>query len=418
MIGQAISHYRVLQKLGQGGMGVVYLAEDTRLARTVALKTLPPEIARDAHRRRRLLQEARAAAALNHPSIAAIYGLEEQGDELYIVGEYVPGLSLRAMLSAGPLEIDVVLRIAHDISLGLAAAHAKGIVHRDLKPENVIVTPEGASKILDFGLARVSPPLDGSTRLVETDSGTIVGTVLYMAPEQLEGKDVDYRSDIFSFGVLLYELTTGAHPFQGSSPASTIANVLTTEPRSVTSRNPLSPPELDRIVRKCMRKLPQHRYQTTKELVVDVDNLREGSPAVREAVGAPPRRWWELNHALCLAVYPLVGLLAWRLRGWLPAQWSKPLFAALVILIAITATFRMYLLITAGFTVLTLANEVRRCSLILRWSSLGIWLLLFAIAAMIFPAHSGVAALVGGLAIGGSISTWVGESAVERNTFP
>ncbi|MGH9603362.1 MAG: serine/threonine-protein kinase, partial [Terriglobales bacterium] len=207
MVGQTISHYRILEKLGQGGMGVVYRAEDTRLGRTVAVKALLPEHARDPARRKRLEQEARSAAALSAPGIAQVYELEEAGQDLFIIYEFVAGRTLRSVLAAGPVARHILMRIAIETARGLTAAHSRGIVHRDLKPENVLQTHEGAIKILDFGLARFElAALDGTTRSLDlTEAGTIVGTVAYMSPEQLESKAVNFRSDIFSFGVMIYE---------------------------------------------------------------------------------------------------------------------------------------------------------------------------------------------------------------------
>ena len=279
MIGTTIAHYKVLRELGRGGMGIVYLADDPRLRRKVAIKALPPEAARDPVRRKRFELEARAAAALNHPGIAQVHQLEEQGEDLYIVFEYVEGCALRSMARQGGAPQEELFNLATGIARALAAAHAQGIVHRDLKPENVLVTASGETKILDFGLARMeNNALDTTTvSIALTTAGTIVGTVGYMSPEQLQCKDLDFRSDIFSFGVMLYELACGTHPFQGSNPASTIANILNEQPPPLTSANPLTPPELERIVSKCLRKKREERYQSTSDLVVDLENFQRNS---------------------------------------------------------------------------------------------------------------------------------------------
>jgi len=271
VVGRLVSHFRIDRELGRGGMGVVYLAEDLRLGRRVALKVLPPEAAADAQRRSRFEQEARVAAALNHPSIATVYELARVGDDLCIIFEYVEGPNLRQVLRAGTPSLENTLQLATEIAHALSAAHAAGVVHRDLKPENVILSKNGPAKVLDFGLARFTEPaLDGATIAV-TVPGTIVGTVAYMSPEQLETRTVDHRSDIFSFGVMLYECAAGEHPFGGDSTASTIARILTAEPKA------LIPPELDRIVRKCLRKRCEERYQSVLDLAVDLENLKKGS---------------------------------------------------------------------------------------------------------------------------------------------
>jgi len=274
LAGQAIAHYHVLEKVGEGGMGVVFRARDERLGRDVAIKILPADFASDPLRRKRFEQEARAAAAVNHANVATVFGIEETGDELAIIYEFVQGRTLRA-LAGRPLETKLLLDIAVETARALAAAHEHGVVHRDIKPENIMYTGE-AVKVLDFGLARVSAfgEMDATRSQALTSEGVAVGTVGYMSPEQLETKPVDSRSDVFSFGVVLYELATGVNPFRGDSSASTIARILTIEPPGLQSSNPLAPAELERIVRKCLRKDPRERYQSTRDLVVDLDALR------------------------------------------------------------------------------------------------------------------------------------------------
>jgi eukaryotic-like serine/threonine-protein kinase len=292
-------------------MGVVYLAEDMRLGRPVALKTLAREYAENPERRKRFFNEARAAAALNHVGIASVYELGEHGEDVFIIFEYVEGVTLRALLQAGTPRLDELLDITVQIAAALEAAHAKGIVHRDLKPENVIRRPTGEVKVLDFGLARTESGVIGPNSTTQsyglTQVGTVMGTVGYMSPEQLEGKPTDFRSDIFSFGVMLYELATGTHPFAGETPVSTIANVMTREPPPLTSANTPHPPELERIVRKCLRKSRDDRYQSTRDLVVDLKDLRHhGSeasprpqaPEQRASVARTPHTWWLMAHSL------------------------------------------------------------------------------------------------------------------------
>jgi serine/threonine protein kinase len=438
LIGTAIAHYRILDKLGEGGMGVVYVAEDTALSRTVALKALPRRFVQDPQRRKRFAGEARAAAMLNHPGIAAIYEFIEDGDGLYIAMELVRGESLRAHVKVPPLPLQDVLEISIQITRALVAAHAQGIIHRDLKPENILRTQTGTIKILDFGLARfVSTLKEGITETAHvTSSGTVMGTVAYMSPEQLEGKPVDTRSDIFSVGVIIYELATGSHPFDRPSAASTIVNILTVEPRALAELRVIAPAELERIIRKCLRKEPAHRYQTTAELSIDLEALhlaisnRNATPHQDShtsqtiishffrAVERSPQRWWELNQYFCLAAFPLIAYWIWRVRDWLSANWSPWLVFMTVLLVSSTMTMRLYLLITAGFHPDNLRGEVLRWARIIRFTTSAIWLLLGTVAALILRQHLGIASFMGGVAVGGWLSTMVAEEAIDTQAFP
>ena len=283
MIGQTISHYYIEKKLGQGGMGVVYRARDTRLNRTVALKMVLPELAADPGLRRRLAAEARAASSLSHPVIATVHDFEQVGECAFIVYEYVEGTNLREVMRVRTLDLSEVLDICIKIADGLAAAHDGGVVHRDLKPENVMIGEGGRVKILDLGLAKVSLPVAkwtlsapgrSAAPTMSTPPGLLVGTVNYMSPEQLEAEEVDHRTDVFSFGVMLYELAVGHHPFVGKSPSSTIGNILKEDPTSLARWNRQLPADLDRVIRKCVRKQRRERYQSVRELLVDVENIR------------------------------------------------------------------------------------------------------------------------------------------------
>ena len=320
-VGQVISHYRVEEKLGQGGMGVVYRAKDMRLGRTVALKMLLPQLAADRTLRRRLEAEARAASSLNHPVIATVYAYEEVGDSAFIVFEYVEGITLRQAMRKGPMELAELLSIFIRIADGLSVAHEAGMVHRDLKPENVMMTETRRVKILDFGLAKLPPPIAKGTfssagtsqaPTISTPPGLLVGTVDYMSPEQLEAEKVDHRTDVFSFGVMLYEMTARRHPFVGKSPSSTIGNILKEEPASLTRWAPQAPAELERVIGKCLRKERAERYQTVRDLLVDLEKSRRelAGPASGPAVSpemefALPRG---ISRALFLAAQ--VGYLA------------------------------------------------------------------------------------------------------------
>jgi len=268
MIGQTISHYKITAKLGEGGMGEVYLATDTKLGRQVALKFLPTAVADDPEARARLLREAQAASRLNHPNILTVHAVEEADDRDFIVMEYVEGQSLKELIRQGDLGLDRVLDLTLQIGAGLVAAHGAGVIHRDVKPDNVKVTPAVQAKIMDFGLATWR----GATRL--TAEGSTVGTVAYASPEQAQGKDVDHRSDIFSLGAVVYEMITGRLPFPGAHEAAIIYSIINEPPQPLARYRATIPDELQRIVGKCLAKDPVERYQSADDLVADLRALQ------------------------------------------------------------------------------------------------------------------------------------------------
>jgi serine/threonine protein kinase len=282
--GTKFGPYEILEPLGAGGMGEVYKARDTRLDRTVAIKVLPAQFAAHPEARQRLEREARAVSSLNHPNICALYDVGQQGETDYLVLEYLEGETLAARLKKGPLPLDAALRYAIEITGALARAHRTGVVHRDLKPGNVMLTRSGA-KLLDFGLAKVKEAAKASdgeataalTRDL-TSPGTILGTFQYMAPEQLEGKDADPRSDIFSFGAVLYEMLTGRKAFEAKSQASLIAAILTTQPPAISELQSLAPAALDRVVRACLAKDPDERWQSAGDLARELKWIAEAEP--------------------------------------------------------------------------------------------------------------------------------------------
>jgi serine/threonine protein kinase len=330
--GKVIGPYIVRRELGRGGMGVVYLVDDTRLSRPVALKALAPEVGRDPSRRERLRLEARAAAVLSHPGIATVYALDEIGDDIYLAYEYVPGEPLRALVAAGPLPISQVVTIGGQLSRALAAAHTAGVIHRDIKPENVMRTPSGVVKILDFGLARV----EGVTSPKLTQAGVIVGTPAYMAPEQVLGRPVDFRTDLFAFGVLLYELTTGVNPFVANTVSGTFSRIVENEPSVPSQVRPQVPPELDQIVSTCLRKDPDDRYESTQDLVADFEQLESELAVLRRhdsgrsghGSASRPRHshsvewWWEVHQVIVSLIYVLMIYPAWYVQRWLPPPWG------------------------------------------------------------------------------------------------
>jgi serine/threonine protein kinase/Tfp pilus assembly protein PilF len=278
MIGQTLSHYRIEAELGRGGMGVVYRAYDERLRRPVALKLLADEIAGHGERRTRLLAEARAASPLNHPGIATIYQVGEDGDHLFIVMELVEGQTLKEVKAEGPLEPRVLARLGAQVAEALAAAHAQGVIHGDIKPENIVVLPEGGVKLLDFGIARrLAEETVTVTRTERSGSwlsdSVLAGTLAYMAPEQLRGEAIDTRADLFSVGVVLYELAAGQRPFPGPIATALIAQILNNPPSPLTEAKALVPAELARLVHKLLEKDRGSRYQSAREVQVDLNNL-------------------------------------------------------------------------------------------------------------------------------------------------
>src|SRR6185295_17209701 len=329
--GKRFGSYQVISVLGVGGMGEVYLARDERLGRNLALKLLPKRFTWDTDRVRRFEQEARAASALNHPNIITIYDIGELAGTYFIATEYVEGLTLRQLIDRGPLRAKDTIGICSQVADALDAAHEAGLVHRDIKPENVIVRPDGYVKVLDFGLVKLTErglfeKESGSSDPHRTSPGTVLGTVAYMSPEQASGIEVDNRSDLFSLGVLMYELLTGVVPFKGDSPVSTLAAIIHGQPEPLPGRNADANPEMERIVNRALEKDRDLRYQTASDLRSELKRLQRefDSASIQSGAGASGAKAVKPSArvvtkpvlAFAAAVLVLAALsVVWRLSG-------------------------------------------------------------------------------------------------------
>ena len=352
--GQSVGPYRIEDVIGQGGMGIVYRAEDTRLGRVVALKAVAPRFTGDPSRRERLRREARAVAALSHSGIATVFALEEIDDELYIASELVAGETLREELQRARPSLRTAIETGLEIARALAVAHARGVVHRDLKPENVMRSQAGQIKIVDFGLAR----LDGSASTL-TAEGAPLGTLAYMAPEQIRGGPVDFRADLFAFGVLLYEFCAGVHPFASEHATSTIARVLEAPPADLTIVRPGDPDEaagwraLAALVLVCLNKSPDARFQSTDELVAALEAARRvaGAPAAEPSPAGDPRLlrrtwWWQFHQAAASAGYLAMLLPLNYVRHSDREAFGVGLFLAGLVAALVASTLRLHLWFT------------------------------------------------------------------------
>ena len=446
MIGQALGHYRIEAKLGEGGMGVVYRAFDTHLDRPVAIKILRADATTSPERQRRFVQEAKAASALNHPNIIHIYDISSSGDTDFIAMEFVAGKTLHQLIGKNDLPLRDTLKYSIQIADALARAHSAGIVHRDLKPANIIIDEDGRVKLLDFGLAKltektVDSEADTATMTAEaaplTEEGSIVGTVAYMSPEQAEGRKVDARSDIFSFGSVLYEMVTGRRPFEGATKMSTISAILQKEPPPPGGLAPNLPAELEKIILRCLRKDRDRRTQHIDDVKLALEELRYDSASGKRSLaskgsdqapardldsvktakpeeppalvrklfgsaGSKPYRLWEILHIkICLRCVLLV-YLAWRFKNVTSGTWSLALFFAILFCGTIQSIMAAALLFAGSMDREFLRSQARKFAPWLRAFGLANGALAISMAIWMAEVHTILAALIAflGIAIG------------------
>jgi hypothetical protein len=407
--GQVVGFYTILREAGRGGMGRVYVATDSRLGRTVALKALRPGLTADPMQRERLRREARAAAALEHPGICTVYALEEFDGELFIATEFVDGHTLRDEITRGLRpSADEAMSTAREIGAALATAHARGITHRDLKPENVMRTRDGRLKILDFGLARVDSPQPDPLALRVTDPSVVVGTPAYMAPEQLNNLPIDARADVFAFGVLMYEYTSCTHPFAAPTPFAVIGRVLESEPAPIERVVPQLPVPLAAVIARCLRKAPGARFASAAEIVDALESA--------DAPSAVPMNWWRMHQLVIMGLYVVASVLAWQIKEWFQGA-ATPVFIAICIAGVVGGVFRGHLLFTERVNRAGLTAERLRTRRAVQATDVLMALTLAMDGLLVAPTEQLLAVVTLGLATGILLANLVLEPATTTATF-
>lgn len=422
--GQRIGSYQVLREIGRGGMGIVYLGKDTRLNRQVALKVLAPELVLDTRQQERFRREAMAAGSLSHPAIATVYALEEAAGRFYIVSEYVPGEPLTVEASEAPLPFRRVLDIGLQIASALCVAHERGVVHRDLKPENILWVDERQLKIVDFGLAIGPGPTGEQQRLTRPDM--LIGTPAYMSPEQLRGEVVDFRSDLFCLGILLYELAIGEHPFENGTVLATTSRILESEPPGV-ARLRMLVPGLDRIILRCLEKSPEARFGSTRAVVDELERLAGDAPQTLPTANTSGREkddtshlrgyWWVVHQCLVIALYATMIVLCFIINAQYqlgPVLWSAFLTLACGIW---NGAMRAHLLFTWRFNRSALPGELARTSGLVWPVDLVFTLLLIVSALSVLPESQPWAATLASVAVGYAVVFLVVEPTTSRSVF-
>ena len=411
--GQALGSYRIIRELGRGGMGHVYLAEDSRLGRRVALKALSPGLTSEPSHRERLRREARAAAALSHPGICTVYALEELDGDLFIAAEFIDGHTLRHEIAAGRRPAsDDVSSTARELANALAAAHGSGVVHRDLKPENIMRTVDGRLKVLDFGLARMDPASAAPDRVMSnvTQPGVILGTPAYMAPEQLNGHPADMRSDVFALGVLLYEYATGTHPFHAPQPLALVGRILESHAEPLDRRRTDLPASLALVIDRCLRKIPSERFASAVEIDRELDRATVAAPVARMA------SWWRAHQLAIVALYLAACGLTWQVKEWLPGV-ATTIFPAACVVATIAAVFRGHLLFVERVNAPRLTAERHRARPVVTGMDLALALLLIVDGVMLTGGRPVVAVLTIALGLGIALANLIIEPATTSATF-
>jgi hypothetical protein len=412
--GQQVGVYRIEREIARGGMGVVYEAIDERLGRRAAVKALSPALQRHPGMRERLRREARAVARLSHPSIATVYALEERGDALFIVSEFVDGHTLRERLDAGPLDALDAVTLALRVAEGLAAAHEQGIVHRDLKPENVMVTPGGAVKILDFGIAHLEAEQPGPSL---TFDGLLLGTPGYMAPEQLRGGPVDARADLFALGAVLHEMITGTPPFGRGSSLSVVAATLEQAPPPPSVLAPNLPEVVDAVVNIALQKDTNLRYPSAIAMAGALEESRTVLETLATGRVVPLARaprshalwWWQFHELAAATVHSLMMVPAWQLVGRLPGPAGRTLFFGLLSAAAVTGIIRLHLWFVSLQAPERLAERMDRLGALVRWGD-RVFAALLAIGGLSVSSEApGYGALLMAFAVGSAVASHIVE---------